>query len=47
MVDFYAALKKNQSLARALQQAEIKLLKEPRFCHPFYWAPFELIGDWR
>lgn len=48
MIKFYENLvKKKQGRAQALQQAQIALLKDPRTAHPFLWAAFELIGDWR
>lgn len=47
MVEFYRELKGGKSLARSLQTAEKALLKDPARRHPFYWAPFVLIGDWR
>jgi CHAT domain-containing protein len=47
MVEFYRRLKAGQSRAQALQGAELLLLQDPRRRHPFYWAPFVLIGDWR
>ncbi|MBN9672913.1 tetratricopeptide repeat protein [Roseibium aggregatum] len=31
--------------AFALRQAMLKLMKEPAYGHPFFWAPFSLIGD--
>ena len=31
----------------ALRAAQIELINNPRFRHPFYWAPFTLIGDWQ
>ena len=34
------------SRARALQQAQVKLLKQERFADPFFWAPFLLINNW-
>jgi len=46
MVEFYGQLKQGKSLANSLQSAEIKLIQSGR-SHPFYWAPFVLIGDWR
>jgi CHAT domain-containing protein/Tfp pilus assembly protein PilF len=33
------------TLAEALRQAEIALLKDPQTAHPFFWAAFILIGD--
>ncbi|TYQ26832.1 CHAT domain-containing protein [Pseudanabaena sp. UWO311] len=32
--------------ANALQKAQLSLLKNPQYTHPFYWAPFVLIGNW-
>ncbi|BDA75714.1 hypothetical protein CAL7716_098800 [Calothrix sp. PCC 7716] len=47
MVEFYKQLAKpNVTKAEALRNAQIALLKEPAFKHPFYWAPFVLIGNW-
>lgn len=47
MVVFYQNLKAGKSKAAALQAAQLSLLKQERYSHPFYWAPFILIGDWR
>jgi CHAT domain-containing protein len=47
MVEFYRQLAAGQSKAEALQSAEVKLLKNPKFSRPLYWAPFVLMGDWR
>ena len=47
MVEFYTQLATGLSKAEALQKAEIKLLKNPKFARPLYWAPFVLMGDWR
>ena len=47
MVEFYSQLAANASKAEALQKAELKLLKNPKFSRPLYWAPFILMGDWR
>jgi CHAT domain-containing protein len=43
MVAFYGALAKS-GRAGALQQAQLALLKNPLTAHPYYWAPFILIG---
>lgn len=32
---------------QALQEAQLSLMKDSRFSHPFSWAPFVLIGDRR
>ena len=47
MVEFYKQLAKSHiSKADALRQAQISLIKEYGFKHPFYWAPFVLVGNW-
>jgi len=47
ITEFYANLKdSNISKARALQEAQLSLLNDPRFHHPSYWGPFLLIGNW-
>jgi CHAT domain-containing protein len=48
MVRFYELLaKEHQGKSRALQRAQSELLANPAFRHPFYWAPFVLVGDWK
>jgi CHAT domain-containing protein len=45
--DFYRALKEQSaSKAKALQQAQLELLKDWRYRHPSYWSAFLLIGNW-
>jgi len=34
------------SRARALQQAQLKLLETPNYASPVFWAPFLLINNW-
>lgn len=47
MSQFYRGLaQEGQSKARSLQQAQLQLMRNPQLAHPFYWAPFELIGNW-
>ena len=47
MTEFYRSLtQQNMSKAESLRQAQLKLLKNPDFQHPFYWSPFILIGNW-
>jgi CHAT domain-containing protein len=36
---------KGLSQAGALAQAERLLMNEPRYSHPYYWAPFTVVGD--
>ena len=30
----------------ALRQAQLSLMAQSRYAHPFYWAPFILMGNW-
>lgn len=47
MVKFYNNLiKGNMSRTEALRSAQQLLLKDKTFEHPFYWAPFILVGNW-
>ena len=34
------------SRAQALQQAQLALLRNPQYHHPYYWSPFVLLGNW-
>jgi CHAT domain-containing protein len=48
MGEFYKNLIKNKlSKTDALRQAQLTLMRDEKYAHPFYWAPFILIGDWR
>lgn len=48
MGDFYQRLAAGQGTrAQALRRAQLALAADPRRAHPFYWAPFVLIGDWQ
>ena len=44
MTDFHGRWK-DQSLTRAMQAAQVKVLSDPKFANPFYWAAFTLVGD--
>jgi CHAT domain-containing protein len=44
MVDFYRELLSTGSPAGALRQAQLKMMQEKP--HPFFWAPFVLMGKW-
>ena len=47
VTEFYKKLQTPSfSKARALQVAQNRLIHDPRYGHPFYWAPFLLIGNW-
>ncbi len=51
VLEFYKQLMQHpeRGKARALQQAQSRLLQQPAFAayrHPYFWAAFLLIGDW-
>jgi CHAT domain-containing protein len=48
MADMYKQ-RQDKSLTKieALRQAQISLLSQPKYSHPFYWAPFILMGNWK
>ena len=33
--------------AEALRRAQLSLLEQPTYRHPFYWAPYVLMGNWK
>jgi CHAT domain-containing protein len=46
MKKFYAQLKSGQFKGAALRNAELEMMRDSTYAHPFYWAPFILMGDW-
>jgi CHAT domain-containing protein len=48
ITDFYRELQESPSLSRAaaLQRAQLKLARDPRYQHPGFWAAFLLINNW-
>ncbi len=47
MARFYRALATgDRSKTEALRQAQLALLQDVRFAHPFFWAPYLVIGNW-
>jgi len=47
MVQFYQELlKPGVTKAEAVRQAQLHMLKQPEFNHPYFWASFILIGNW-
>ena len=46
MTEFYKNIE-HMSKAEALRQAQISLTHNPKYQHPYYWAPFLLYGSWR
>ncbi|WP_244143454.1 CHAT domain-containing protein [Paraburkholderia sacchari] len=47
MRTFYSQLSQGQEAIDAMRAAQLAVMKEPRFAHPFFWAPFDLMGGWR
>ncbi|HEY9865274.1 MAG TPA: CHAT domain-containing protein [Candidatus Obscuribacterales bacterium] len=48
MAQFYQELIQPQvTKAQALRQAQLKLLQQPQYQDPYYWAPFVLVGNWQ
>lgn len=47
MVEFYKNLKSGMDKPDALREAQIILKSNEKYKHPFYWAPFVIIGDWK
>ncbi len=48
MAEFYRAMEKDHMPpAAALRTAQISLLKQPRWSHPYYWAAFQIQGEWK
>ncbi|MFM2312196.1 MAG: hypothetical protein RLZZ04_1472 [Cyanobacteriota bacterium] len=47
MSDFYQELStKHLAKAEAVRQAQLTLLHNRWYKHPFYWAPYVLLGNW-
>ncbi|MEO1431369.1 MAG: CHAT domain-containing protein [Cyanobacteria bacterium J06633_8] len=47
MVDFYEQINQPEvTKAEALRKAQIKILQQSKFQHPYYWAAFVLVGNW-
>lgn len=48
VTEFYRVLTQNKiNKAQALRQAQLSLLKNPQYQHPYYWSPFVLVGNWQ
>ena len=47
MTTLYGALAGGAGAAQAMQTAQTAVLRRHRVAHPFYWAAFDLVGDWR
>ena len=47
MEAFYRARLAGQTKDEALRQAQMELRSRPEFASPFFWAAFQLVGDYR
>lgn len=47
MKRFYGYLKAGRSKDEALRAAQVDLIRDKTFSHPYHWAAFQLTGDWR
>ena len=47
MTRFYRNLDKKTDARESLRLAQLDVLRESEFAHPFFWAPFSLVGDGR
>jgi hypothetical protein len=47
MRDYYGHLMDGIGRAEALRRAKLRLMHQPRYAHPYYWAAFIPSGDWR
>ncbi len=47
ITEFYQRLlQPHVSKAQAVREAQLALLQSQEFSHPFFWAPFILVGNW-
>jgi CHAT domain-containing protein len=44
MIEFHRQLANGVSKPEALREAQMVLRRDPRYRHPFYWAPFVVVG---
>jgi len=47
MVTFYKNYLAGMSKPEALRRAQIAMMENPKWSHPFYWSAFVLFGDWK
>lgn len=47
MTAFYRQLRSGDDVQASLRSGQLAVLSNPGTEHPFYWAAFNLIGDWR
>ena len=47
MGDIYRRRETGLTKIEALRQSQLALQKQPKYSHPYYWAPFVLMGNWK
>lgn len=47
MMALYGGIREGHGRAEALRDAQLTLLADPAWRHPYFWAPFILVGEWR
>jgi CHAT domain-containing protein len=47
MTTLYTDLARGDEVQDAMRSAQLAVLADPETAHPYYWAPFNLIGNWR
>ena len=47
MSTLYGALAQGRDVQQAMQAGQLAVMRQPKLAHPFFWAPFNLIGNWR
>jgi CHAT domain-containing protein/Tfp pilus assembly protein PilF len=48
MIEFYKNLIGNgMDKSQSLRESKLYLMDQTEFSHPFYWAPFVIVGDWQ
>ena len=46
MREYYGELARGTGRAEALRRAKLRLMRQPRYAHPYYWAAFIPADDW-
>ena len=47
MVRFYTSFLKQPAKDEALRDAQLQAIRSANYAHPYYWAAFQLYGDWK
>lgn len=47
MVRFHSFIQAGYDRATALQLAQLEIAERSQYAHPYYWAPFVLVGAWK